>query len=83
MPTLALYPFRFRHPLTGTWVRARHKLQVPELQRHYGEWEITGAPDVRHVAPADGEQFSPFQSPVRGRAISADRRDTGGTCDRT
>jgi hypothetical protein len=23
---LELYPFRFRDPLTGKWVRARHKL---------------------------------------------------------
>ena len=32
----------FRDPLTGGWVSARHKMQVPELQRHYSEWEITG-----------------------------------------
>jgi hypothetical protein len=49
MPTLVLYPFRFRHPLTGDWVRARHKMQVPELQRHYADGEITGAPEIRHV----------------------------------
>jgi hypothetical protein len=30
---LALYPFRFRDPLTGKWVRARHKLPVPETRR--------------------------------------------------
>ena len=50
MPTLQLYPFRFRDPLTGKWVRARHKLQVPEIQRHYVEWEITGAPEIRNIA---------------------------------
>jgi hypothetical protein len=60
VPTLELYPFRFRDPLTGKWVRARHKLQVPELQRHYSEWEVTGAPEIRHVAPASVEPFSPF-----------------------
>lgn len=42
MPTLQLYPFR--DPLTGEWVRARHKMQAPEMQRHYSEWAITGAP---------------------------------------
>jgi len=47
--TLALYPFRFRDSLSGTWVRVRHKLQVPEMQRHYAEWEITGAPEIRRV----------------------------------
>jgi hypothetical protein len=40
MPTFQLYPFRFRDPLTGKWVRARHKLQVPEMQRCYAEWDI-------------------------------------------
>jgi hypothetical protein len=41
-PTLQLYPFR--DPLTCKWLRAQHKMQVPEVQRHYAEWEITGAP---------------------------------------
>jgi hypothetical protein len=49
VPTLALYPFRFRHPPSKKWVRARHKMLVPELQRHYSDWEITGAPEIRHV----------------------------------
>jgi hypothetical protein len=60
VPTLALYPFRFRDPLSGTWIRARHKMQVPEMQRHYGEWEITGAPEVRHVTETSVQPFSPF-----------------------
>jgi hypothetical protein len=65
MPTLELYPFRFRDPLTGGWVRARHKLQVPELQRHYLDWEITGAPEIRHVTPTRTEPFNPFEPPAR------------------
>ena len=65
MPTLQLYPFRFRDPLTGGWVRARHKLQAPELQRHYLDWEITGAPEIRHVTPASTEPFNPFEPPAR------------------
>ena len=60
VPTLRLYPFRFRDPLTRKWVCARHKLQVPELQRAYAEWEIIGAPEVRHVTPVSTEAFSPF-----------------------
>lgn len=60
MPALVLYPFRFRDPLTGTWVRARHKAQVPELQRAYSEWEITGAPEIRHATPMTTEPFSPL-----------------------
>jgi len=81
MPTLILYPFRIRDPLTGLWLRARHKMQVPELQGRYSDWEITGTPEVRHVAPVGGEQCSPFQSPAQVHVISAERRDNGGICD--
>jgi hypothetical protein len=49
VPRLVLYPFRLRDPLTGKWIRARHKLQMPALQRRYAEWEITGAPEIRDV----------------------------------
>jgi hypothetical protein len=62
--TLVLYPFRLRDPLTGKWVRARHKLQVPALQRQYAEWEITGPPEIRHVTPGCVEPFNPFRSPA-------------------
>ena len=61
MPTLVLYPFRFRHPLTGEWVRARHKMQVPELQRHYAEWELIGAPEIRHIRETGTQAFNPFE----------------------
>ena len=64
MPILALYPFRFRDPTTGKWIRARHRMQVPELQRHYSEWEITGAPEIRHVTATSAPQFNPFETPV-------------------
>jgi hypothetical protein len=62
MPMLQLYPFRFRDPVTGKWVRARHKLQVPEIQRHYSDWEITGAPEIRHVESASPAQYNPLQA---------------------
>jgi hypothetical protein len=65
MPTLVLYPFRFRDLLTGKWVRARHKLQVPELQRHYADWEITGAPEIRRVTEMSVQPFNPFEAPAR------------------
>jgi hypothetical protein len=71
MPKLELYPFRFRDPLTGKWIRARHKLQVPELQRRYAEWELTGAPEIRHVHPRHTEPFSPFGRSAPGPAIIA------------
>ena len=60
MAALELYPFRFRDPLTGRWIRARHKMQVPELQRHYGEWEITGEPEIRHITYTSVQPFNPF-----------------------
>lgn len=71
MPTLELYPFRFRDPLTSKWVRARHKLQVPELKMRYAEYEITGPPEIRQVASASAEQFSPFGSVAPPRVIIA------------
>src|SRR5271155_6261081 len=71
MPTLQLYPFRFRDPLTGKWVCARHKLQVPEMQRHYSEWEVTGAPEIRRVTETSAQPFNPFEPPAQERAIIA------------
>jgi hypothetical protein len=58
-----LYRFRFRDRLTGKWVLAKHKLQVPELQRRYSEWQITGAPE-NSARPASPEQFNPFHETV-------------------
>jgi hypothetical protein len=69
MPTLQLYPFRLRDALTGKWVCARHRMQVPEMQRHYSEWEITGAPEMRHVTAETPEQFSPFGPQAQARAV--------------
>lgn len=71
VPTLVLYPFRFRDPLTGRWVRARHKMQVSELRRHYSEWEITGAPEIRYVTETSAQPFNPFEPSAPARAIIA------------
>ena len=70
MRTLVLYPFRFRDRITGKWVRARHKLQYPQLQRRYVEWEITGAPEIRHVTPGSAEPFNPFRPPASHACIA-------------
>lgn len=70
MPRLEFYPFRFRDRITGKWVRARHKLQVPVLQRRYAEWEITGAPEIRHVTAGSVEPFNPFR-PTAARVCIA------------
>lgn len=57
----AALPLPLPRPANGwIWVRARHKIQVPELQRHYSEWQITGAPEIRHVTETSTQQFNPF-----------------------
>ena len=71
MPKLELYPFKYRDRITGKWVRARHKLQVPALQRRYAEWEIIGPPEIRDVTPGSAEPFNPFRPPAPARAIIA------------
>jgi hypothetical protein len=60
MPMLALYPFRFRDPLTGGWIRARHRMQVPEIQRYYGDWQLIGPPEIRRITPDGVAQYNPF-----------------------
>jgi hypothetical protein len=51
MPQLALYPFRYRDPLTSKWVRARYVATREEIAARYVQWEIVGAPEVRHAKP--------------------------------
>ncbi len=53
-----LYPFRFRDPLTGKWVRARYKASRSDLEKRYAEWEITGAGEMRHDV---GGSFNPHR----------------------
>ena len=55
---LLLYPFRFLDPVTGRWVRARYRAERHEIERRYTRWEITGEPEIRHVAVA---AFNPFR----------------------
>jgi hypothetical protein len=59
MARLELFPFRFRDPRTGKWIRARYLAELPEIQRRYSERELTA--EIRRV-PDDGrvEQFNPF-----------------------
>ena len=49
MRTLVLYPFRFRDPLTGKWIRARYVAELHEIEQRYAEWEIIGEPEIRQV----------------------------------
>ncbi len=55
---LILYPFRFRDPLSGKWVRARYVAERSVITERCREWEIIGPPEVRrHSAP----MFSPWR----------------------
>ena len=48
-PGLHLYPFRFRDPLTGRWIRARYKATWQEIGARYREAEITGPAEIRQA----------------------------------
>jgi len=41
---LELFPFRFRDPLTGKWVRARYVAERHVIAERYAECEITARP---------------------------------------
>ena len=57
-PRLELFPFRYRNPRTGKWIRARYRAERQELAARYAEWEIIGPPEIRDVDP-DARYFSP------------------------
>ena len=38
-----LYEFRYRHELTGKWVKARYRATSDALRERYAEWETIGA----------------------------------------
>src|SRR4051794_2520626 len=59
MPRLELFPFRYRNPVTGKWVRARYVATREEITKGNVEWEIIGPPEVREVDP-DARYFTPF-----------------------
>jgi hypothetical protein len=58
-PLLILYPFRFRDPVSGKWVRARYVAERHELEARYREWEIIGPPEYRMPG---GRSFTPWQA---------------------
>jgi len=37
-------------------------MQLLEMQRRNSEWEITGAPEIRHVTKTGTQPFNPFES---------------------
>src|SRR5678816_2611898 len=58
-PRLELFPFRYRDPCTGKWIRTRHVATREDIAARYGEWEIVGPPEIRDVDP-DARYFSPW-----------------------
>jgi len=63
MPRLELFPFRYRDPRTGKWVRARHRAERHEIAERYGEWEIIAPAEIRDV-DEDTRYFTPHRSPL-------------------
>jgi hypothetical protein len=64
MPRLELFPFKFRHPVTGRWVRARYVAERHIIEQNYAALEITGPPEIRDIDP-HADYFSPFRRPPR------------------
>lgn len=56
---LVLYPFRFRDPVTGRWIRARYVAERRELEARYADYEI-GEPEYRRPV---GQSFNPWRPP--------------------
>jgi len=52
-----LFPFRFRDPVTGKWVKARYKATRDEIAQRHAQWEIVGPAEVR---AADAAMFRPY-----------------------
>jgi len=46
MPRLELFPFRYRNPTTGKWIRARYVAERHEIAARDapGDWDIIGPP---------------------------------------
>ena len=49
---LLLYPFRFRDPVSGKWVRARYVAERHEIAARYAEWEIIDPSELRRPSGA-------------------------------
>jgi hypothetical protein len=47
--TIRLYRFRHFDPLRRRWIMARYVCEAPEIRCPYGDYELVGAPEVRHV----------------------------------
>src|SRR6185369_15895542 len=59
-PRLELFPFRYRDPRTGKWIRARYVAELHEIKQRYIEWEIIGPPEIREISSED-RHFTPHR----------------------
>jgi len=57
---LFLYPFRYRHELTGKWVKARYVAERHEIAARYRECQSTGPPEILR-GPSGGYSFNPWR----------------------
>jgi hypothetical protein len=57
-PRLELFPFHYRDPRTGKWVRARYVAELHEVAARFAELELIGEPEVRDVDP-NARYFNP------------------------
>ena len=67
MAPIELYPFRFRDPRTGKWVRARYVATLAEIASRYREWEIIGPAETRGDAPV--QMFQPAPPPKHEKPL--------------
>jgi hypothetical protein len=58
---LELFPFRYRDPLTGKWVRMRYVAERHEIEARFAEYEILGPVEVREVD--QGARYFRYFSP--------------------
>lgn len=70
MPRVECFPFRFRDPVTGKWVRARYRAERHVIAERYKntEWEIIGPPEIRDTDPS-ARYFSPWRVTSHAEAM--------------
>ena len=68
MPRLELFPFRYRNPVTGKWVRARYLASREEIAKGNAEWELIEPPEIRDV-DLHARYFTPFRVTPHAEAM--------------
>jgi hypothetical protein len=56
---LRLYPFKYRDPISRTWIKGRYKASLDDIAARYAEWTIAGEPEVRGNIPSSS--FNPYR----------------------